>query len=68
MNKDSMTITKEQFDKAVIETSTEIMNDPKLVSGMGKVIISMTGMIFASQLRVNLFGESDDATEEKKED
>ena len=68
MYKDSKTITKEQFDNAVIETGMEIMNDPKLESGMSKTIISMTGMIFASQLRKNLFGESDDATEEKKED
>ena len=68
MCKDSKTITKEQFDNAVIETCMGIVNNPKLEGGMSKAIISMTGMIFASQLRVNLFGESDDATEEKKED
>lgn len=67
MYKDSITITKEQFDNAVVETMNDIMNDPKIESDVSKLLIPLTGATFAGQMREKLFRISDE-TEEKKED
>ena len=69
MCKDSITITKEQFDNAVVETMNDIMNDPRIEGGMSKLLIPLTGATFAGQMREKLFGKPDNnETEEKKED
>lgn len=69
MCKDSTTITKEQFDNAVVETMNDIMNDPRIEGGMSKLLIPLTGATFAGQMREKLFGKPDNnETEEKKED
>ena len=68
MCKDSITITKEQYDDAVRETMTDILNDPRIEGGMSKLLIPLTGATFAGQMREKLFGKPDDETEEKKED
>lgn len=68
MCKDSITITKEQYDDAVHETMTDILNDPRIEGGMSKLLIPLTGVAFAGQMREKLFGKPDDETEEKKED
>lgn len=51
-------ITKAEYDKAVME-----VNDPNL-SGAGKFLIPMVGMIFAKKISSALFGSED----ENKED
>ena len=69
MCKDSITITKEQFDNAVVETMNDIMNDPRIEGGVSKLLIHLTGATFAGQMREKLFGKPDNnETEEKKED
>ena len=68
MCKDSITITKEQYDDAVRETMTDILNDPRIEGGMSKLLIPLTGATFAGQMREKLFGKPDDETEEKTED
>lgn len=69
MCKDSITITKEQYDDAVRETMTDILNDPRIEGGMSKLLIPLTGAAFAGHMREKLFGKPDDhETEEKKED
>jgi len=69
MCKDSITITKEQFDNAVVETMNDIMNDPRIKGGVSKLLIPLTGATFAGQMREKLFGKPDNnETEEKKED
>jgi hypothetical protein len=69
MCKDSITITKEQFANAVVETMTDIMNDPRIEGGVSKLLIPLTGATFAGQMREKLFGKPDNnETEEKKED
>ena len=68
MCKDSITITKEQFDEAVAKTVQDTIHDPNLETSMGKFLFTMMGVAFAGYLRKNLFGKSDDTTEEKKED
>lgn len=68
MRKDSIKITKEQFDKAVIETIGDFVNDPKIEDGMGKVLIPLIYATFAGQMCEKLFDKPDDnETEEKKE-
>ena len=68
MCKDSTTITKEQFDNAVVETMNELVDDPR-IEGMSKLLIPLTGMALAGHMREKLFGKPDDnETEEKKED
>lgn len=56
-------VTVEEFDAAVKQVIHDQVSDPKL-DGMGKVLIPMTGAIFASDIRKILFG----ITEENKED
>lgn len=69
MCKDSTTITKEQFDNAVVETMNDIMNDPRIEGGMSKLLIPLMGATFAGQMHEKLFGKPDNnKTEEKKED
>lgn len=69
MCKDSITITKEQLDNAVVETMNDIMNDPRIEGGVSKLLIPLTGATFAGQMREKLFGKPDNnETEEKKED
>lgn len=56
-------VTVEEFDAAVKQVIHDQVSDPKL-DGMGKVLIPITGAIFASDIRKILFG----TTEENKED
>lgn len=54
-------ITREQFKKANKQVIDEMMNDDKL-QGMSKLLIPLTGSMFADKMEKILFGE------EKKED
>lgn len=56
-------VTVEEFDAAVQQAIHNQVSDPKL-EGMSKVLIPMTGAIFAGDVRKILFG----TTEENKED
>lgn len=56
-------VTVEEFDAAVKQVINDQVSDPKL-DGMGKLLIPLTGTIFASDVRKILFG----ITEENKED
>lgn len=54
---------KKEFDAAVKQVIHDQVSDPKL-DGMGKLLIPLTGVIFAKDVKKILFGE----TEENKED
>lgn len=56
-------VTAEEFDAAVKQAIHDQVSDPKL-DGMGKLLIPLTGAIFAKDVKKILFGE----TEENKED
>lgn len=56
-------VTVEEFDAAVKQAIHDQVSDPKL-DGMGKLLIPLTGAIFAKDVKKILFGE----TEENKED
>ena len=56
-------VTAEEFDAAVKQVIHDQVSDPKL-DGMGKLLIPLTGVIFAKDVKKILFGE----TEENKED
>ena len=56
-------VTAEEFDAAVKQVIHDQVSDPKL-DGMGKLLIPLTGAIFAKDVKKILFGE----TEENKED
>lgn len=56
-------VTVEEFDAAVKQVIHDQVSDPKL-DGMGKLLIPLTGVIFAKDVKKILFGE----TEENKED
>lgn len=56
-------VTVEEFDAAVQQVIHNQVSDPKL-EGLGKLLISMTGAIFAKEVKEILFGK----TEENKED
>lgn len=56
-------VTAEEFDAAVKQVIHNQVSDPKL-EGLGKLLISMTGAIFAKEVKEILFGK----TEENKED
>lgn len=49
-------ITREDFDQAVKATISEMVEDPGL-EGMGKLLIPMTGAMFASKVKEKLFGK-----------
>ena len=56
-------VTAEEFDAAVKQVSHDQVSNPKL-DGMGKLLIPLTGAIFAKDVKKILFGEP----EENKED
>lgn len=56
-------VTVEEFDAAVKEVMKNQVADPKL-DGMGKLLIPLTGVIFAKEVKAVLFGKA----EENKED
>lgn len=57
-------VTAEEFDAAAVkQVIHDQVSDPKL-DGMGKLLIPLTGAIFAKDVKKILFGE----TEENKED
>lgn len=56
-------VTVEEFDAAVQQVIHNQVSDPKL-EGLGKLLILMTGAIFAKEVKEILFGK----TEENKED
>lgn len=56
-------VTVEEFDAAVKQVIHDQVNNPEL-DGMGKLLIPLTGVIFAKDVKKILFGE----TEENKED
>lgn len=56
-------VTAEEFDAAVKQVIHDQVSNPKL-DGMGKLLIPLTGAIFAKDVKKILFGE----TEENKED
>ena len=56
-------VTVEEFDAAVQQVIHNQVSDPKL-EGLGKLLIPMTGAIFAKEVKKILFGK----TEENKED
>ena len=56
-------VTAEEFDAAVQQVIHNQVSDPKL-EGLGKLLIPMTGAIFAKEVKESLFGK----TEENKED
>lgn len=56
-------VTVEEFDAAVKQVIHDQVSNPKL-DGMGKLLIPLTGVIFAKDVKKILFGE----TEENKED
>ena len=56
-------VTVEEFDAAVKQVIHDQVSNPKR-DGMGKLLIPLTGVIFAKDVKKILFGE----TEENKED
>lgn len=50
-------ITEEQFDKAVKDAMEAFMNDEEL-KGMAKLMVPLTGTLFAGKMREFLFGEN----------
>ena len=56
-------VTAEEVDAAVKQVIHDQVSDPKL-DGMGKLLIPLTGAIFAKDVRKILFGKA----EENKED
>lgn len=56
-------VTAEEFDAAVKQVIHDQVSNPKL-DGMGKLLIPLTGAIFAKDVKKILFRE----TEENKED
>ena len=62
---DTITITKDQYDDAVIRVLIQIAEAPVL-EGAGKVVFPMLGIDVAGRLRRILFGEF--AEEEKTEE
>lgn len=51
-------ISKVEFDEAVKQAIHEQVNDPD-IEGMGKLLIPMMGMLFASKVKEILFGKED---------
>lgn len=49
-------VTAEEFDAAVKQVIHDQVSDPKL-DGMGKLLIPLTGAIFAKDVKKILFGE-----------
>ena len=50
-------ITREEFDNAVIEVIVDMVNE-EVLEGTAKLIVPMTGSMFASKMRRILFGEN----------
>lgn len=51
-------ISKVEFDEAVKQAIHEQVNDPG-IEGMGKLLIPMTGVLFATKVKEILFGKED---------
>lgn len=52
-------VTAEEFDAAVKQVIHDQVSDPKL-DGMGKLLIPLTGAIFAKDVRKILFGKAEE--------
>lgn len=50
-------ITREEFDDAIKKTMESMMEDEN-IEGMAKMMIPLTGMIFAKKMEDILFGEN----------
>ena len=50
-------ITKEEFDNAVKQVMEELVKDEEL-EGMAKLMIPMTGAMFASKMKTILFKDN----------
>ena len=56
--KEKMTITKKDFNDAVIKTMHDVENE--MDDGVAKVLIPLTGAAFSSILKRHLFGKEDE--------
>lgn len=56
MEEKKITITEDDFKKATMEVMEEMMKDEKL-DGMGKLLIPLTGAMFAKEVANKLFKE-----------
>lgn len=56
MEKKRITITKDDFDKATMEVVEEMTKNEKL-DGMAKLLIPLTGAMFAKDVANKLFKE-----------
>lgn len=52
-------VTAEEFDAAVQQVIHNQVSDPKL-EGLGKLLIPMTGAIFAKEVKEILFGKTEE--------
>lgn len=56
MEEKKITITEDDFKKATMEVMDEMTKDEKL-DGMGKLLIPLTGAMFAKEVANKLFKE-----------
>ena len=59
---DKIEITRDEFNSAAADVTTEILTDVKL-DGMTKALIPLIGLTFASKMGVKLFDEKSDTPE-----
>jgi hypothetical protein len=59
---DKIEITRDDFRRAIAEVSAELAEDTS-IEGMAKLLIPMTGMVFASKMEDKLFDEKSDTIE-----
>lgn len=66
-NPRTITITEEQFSKAVTDEMMSIVNDPKIADkGQGAFLFAMGGASFAHSVGRRLFGTNNDETEQEE--
>ena len=53
-NERTVTITSDDFDHAMAEVMHEMANDPE-IDGAAKLLMPLTGMLFAKQIKDKLF-------------
>jgi hypothetical protein len=56
---DEKRISKEEFDEAVKTVMEEMVKDPD-IDGMAKIMLPLSGTLFASKMSNILFKESED--------
>lgn len=59
---DKIEITRDEFRRVIAEVSAEMAEDDK-IKGIAKLIIPMTGMLFATKMEARLFDEKSDTLE-----